>query len=282
MKMTKKFLIGAVALVAATLSLASCKMAAGEGKTEGDKWDLTMKVDGTDPEFVKAATDEASKTGKALYRRYWKQFSPSEKVAEIKTTVTLNSKEQTKPSSGKVISVTGLMFDLNVNATDNKKVDFNLIGVNPNTRKFYVERYTGVSKQTKESLDTTDGSLVATKVENLETSDHTKKDGWCDLTPKMISTKDGVTTCEVTISQDPDTKKYTVKLGTVTVATYDASKSIHTWTDTKTKKTYAVGGISCYGNVAVNTKLVANYHTEKTNVTGVLNADTDEDFVYNY
>lgn len=32
MKMTKKFLIGAVALVAATLSLASCKMAAGEGK----------------------------------------------------------------------------------------------------------------------------------------------------------------------------------------------------------------------------------------------------------
>ena len=277
MKMVKKILLGLVA-TAAVLALASCKMGAGEGETEGNKWDLTMTVDAT--ESAKTPLEEGK-----TYRRFWKQFSTSEKVAEITTTITIDMAEQVYTSGA---FVSGLIFDLNKNATDDKLVDFNLIGVNPNKKEFYVERYTGISKQDKESLDSSEGSLVSAlptpvAAKNLETVSWTGKEskkgsfGYA-LTDKMYSVSDkGVVTCVVTISQT--NKKYSVKLGDVTVAEYDASASTNTWSTKKDKKDveYAVGGIACYGNAGKGNKLVVNYTTDKETVTGKLEAEEIEE-----
>ena len=145
MKMVKKILLGTLAL-AAVLTFASCKMESGEGETDGNKWDLTMTVDAT--EDAKTPLAEGK-----VYRRLWKQFSSSEKVAEITTTITIDMNEGVYNEGA--ASVVGLIFDLNKNADNTDLVDFNLIGINPKTKAFYVERYTGIEKQSKEELDAT-------------------------------------------------------------------------------------------------------------------------------
>ena len=275
MKMVKKILLGLTA-AALVSSFAGCKMGAGEGDTEGSKWDLTMTVD---------ATDEAKNPlaeGK-VFRRFWKQFSTSEKVAEIATTITIYAADQVYDETNKPAFVSGLIFDLNKNADDSKKVDFNLIGVNPKTQKFYVERYVGISKQDAELYDgTLEQSDIAkangTTATDLELSTITKTKGWCALTDKMYKvSSDGVVTCVVTISQE--NKKYSVKLGDVTVAEYDASTSTNTAKIKKDKAEveYAVGGIACYGNAGKGNKLVVNYATEKDSVTGKLEAEEIEE-----
>ncbi len=230
----------------------------GEGDTDGSKWNLTMTVDATD-----SAKTELTKK----YRRYWKQFSRDEKCAEITTTLTLNLDECILPDGA--ASVAGFAFDYNKNTKDAKKVDFNLIGVNPKTQKFYVERYTGVSEPGSESLDT-DEKAISSNATDLETV--AKSSGWCNLTDKMYSRKDNVVTCVVKITQE--NKKYSVYLGDVKVAEYDASAS--TYTNTINKKDYAVGGILCYGNAEKGVKLIANYSTNKSDVTGKLMENIDE------
>ena len=274
MKMVKKILFGTLALAA--LTFAGCKMGAGEGETEGSKWDLTMTVDAT------AEAKNPLAEGK-VFRRFWKEFSTSEKVAEITTTITIDMAEQVYDETNKPAFVSGLIFDLNKNAEDSKKVDFNLIGVNPMTQKFYVERYVGISKQDAEMYDgdstqTDIAKANGTTAVNLELTSANKSGGWCALTDKMYSvSKEGVVTCVVTISQT--NKKYSVKLGDVTVAEYDASESTNTWSTKKDKKEveYAVGGIACYGNAGKGNKLVVNYATEKDSVTGKLEAEEIEE-----
>jgi hypothetical protein len=275
MKMVKKILLGLVA-TAAVLALASCKMGAGEGETEGNKWDLTMTVDAT------AEAKNPLAEGK-VFRRYWKEFSTSEKVAEITTTITINPADQVYDATKKPAFVSGLIFDLNKNADDSKKVDFNLIGVNPQTQKFYVERYVGISKQDAELYDgdSTQTDIAAangTTATSLELASAKKSGAWCALTDKMYKvSSDGVVTCVVTISQE--NKKYSVKLGDVTVAEYDASTSTNTAKIKKDKAEveYAVGGIACYGNAGKGNKLVVNYTTDKESVTGKLEAEEIEE-----
>lgn len=233
----------------------------GEGDTDGSKWNLTMTVDATD-----SAKTELTKK----YRRYWHQFSSNEKCAEITTTLTLNLDDCTL--SVEKASVVGFAFDYNINTKDKEKVDFNLIGVNPITQKFYVERYTGVSMQSSESLDTDEKALSSNATTNLELKSINKTSGWCDLTSNMYSIDGKVITCVVKITQE--NKKYSVYLGEVKVAEYDASAS--TYTNTINKKDYAVGGILCYGNAEKGVKLVANYSTNKNDVTGKLMENIDE------
>lgn len=259
MKLSKVLLSSAVLVAAMATMFVGCKADEdGEGDTDGSKWNLTMTVDATD-----SAKTELTKK----YRRYWHQFSSNEKCAEITTTLTLNLDDCTLPD-GKA-SVVGFAFDYNKNTKDDTKVDFNLIGVNPQTQKFYVERYTGVSKPGSESLDT-DETALSSNATNLETV--SKSSGWCTLTDKMYSIDEKVITCVVKITQE--NKKYSVYLGEVKVAEYDASAS--TYTNTINKKEYAVGGILCYGNAGKGVKLVANYSTNKSDVTGKLMENIDE------
>lgn len=271
MKLVRKTLLGLTAL-AVVIGLASCKMGAGEGDTKGNKWDLTMTVDAT----ANASTPLAS--GK-VFRRFWKQFSSSEKVAEITTTITIDPSQIVYPTDDTTPAcVIGLIFDLNKNAADTKKVDFNLIGVNPKTQKFYVERYVGITKQNDESYDgTLEESDIAkangTTATNLETV--TKAGGWCSLNTNMykLDSETGVITCPVKITQA--SKKYTVYLNDVKVAEYDASASTNV--DTIDDVEYAVGGIACYGNAGTGVKIVANYTTDKSSVTGKLEAEEIEE-----
>ncbi len=244
---------------------AGCKADSdGEGDIDGSKWDLTMTID---------ATDDSSTPLTTAYRRYWHEFSGNEACAEITTTITINT-DDCNLVSGKA-SVVGFAFDYNENATDKTKRDFNLIGVNPQTQKFYVERYCGVAKQAEDSLDTDKSTLEATSTSNLEVSSITKTGEWCNLTTDMYSLDETkkIITCVAKISQED--KKYSVYLGSVKVAEYDASDS------TKTKKIdgteYAVGGVLCYGNVGKGVKLVANYKTDKADVTGTLMENIDEE-----
>lgn len=266
MKLVRKTLLGLTAL-AVVIGLASCKMGAGEGDTDGNKWNLTMTVDTTDSEKPMA--------NGATYRRFWKQFSTSEKVAAIKTTVTIDPSACTLvPGSA---SVVGYIFDLNKNADDSNKVDFCLIGVNPQTAKFYTERYTGISKQNDELYDTTSNQLGPTGCNTdigVGSYRRTNLNSWNTLTDEMYSTDtDGVITCKIEIKQQD--KKYTVMLGSVKVAEYDASASTNV--DTIDDVEYAVGGIACYGNAGTGVKIVANYTTDKSSVTGKLEAEEIEE-----
>lgn len=270
MKLVRKTLLGLTAL-AVVMGLASCKMGAGEGDTKGNKWDLTMTIDATETASRPLAADK-------VFRRYWKQFSTSEKVAEITTTVTIDPTKIVYPTTSTSACVVGLIFDLNKNAEDNNKVDFNLIGVNPKTGKFYVERYTKISKQTDESYDgtATESDLAqaaGTTAINLETV--AKSGAWCTLTSSMYKTDadTGILTIPVKISQT--NKKYTVYLNNVKVAEYNASTSTNV--DTIKNVEYAVGGIACYGNAGKGVKIVANYTTDKSTVTGKLEAEEIEE-----
>lgn len=265
MKMVKKILLGLVA-TATVLSFAGCKMGSGEGDTKGNKWDLTMTVDGTENGSPKLEKN---------YRRFWKQFSSSEKVAALTTTLTINPKD-CKLVDGKA-SVIGLIFDLNKNEADAEKVDFCLIGLNPKRGKFYVERYTGISKQKNESLDTDDDQLGPTGSNadiGYGTWARTDISNWCTLNDKMYSKNtDGVMTCIVKITQE--NKKYSVYLGSEKVAEYNATSSKNT--DKIKDVEYAVGGIACYGNAGKGVKLVAKYETEKDSVIGKLEAEEIEE-----
>ena len=267
MKMVKKILLGlaAVSLIAGTVS---CKMGAGEGDVKGDKWDLTMTVDAT-PDAQKPIADENT------YRRYWKQFSTSEKVAEISTTITINTEDFVYPNITKAC-VVGYIFDCNKNTTDNKKVDFCLLGVNPMRQKFYVERYTNITKGDKEEYDVPETQKSLGASTDIGYGDYKREniDTWCSLNNKMYTvSEDGkIITCVVKITQE--NKKYSVYLGSVKVGEYDASES--TYVEKIDGTDYAVGGIACYGNAEKGVKLVANYKTEKDAVTGKLEAEEIE------
>ena len=263
-----KILMGAAALTA-VVGFAGCKFGAGEGETDGTKWNLTMTVDASDS--AKTALDKN-------YRRYWSSFSNNEKCAEITTTVTIDMNEWEIPESYSSASVVGLAFDVNnTEENDDSNKSFNLIGVNPIKQMFYVERYTGIPKDEAASLDTDEGSL-GKAVADLELSSMNKSSaGWCSLTDKMYTAvqedgKQPVITCVVKITQE--NKKYSVYLGDVKVAEYDASDS--KYTNTINEKEYAIGGIACYGNVGKGLKMTANYKTEKDAVTGKLAAEVAE------
>lgn len=262
MKLSKVLLSSAVLVAAMATMFVGCKADSdGEGDIDGSKWDRTMTIDAT----------ENSKTPlTSKYRRYWHEFSSNEACAEIKTTITINL-DECKFIAG-TTSVVGLAFDYNENTADKTKRDFNLIGVNPNTQKFYVERYTGIPKQSDETLDTNNSSLADGAV-NLELTSMNKNSGWCTLKDNMYSIDGKIITCVVKIKQE--NKKYSVYLGEEKVAEYDATAS------TKTKKInrteYAVGGILSYGNVGKGVKLVANYKTNKADVTGTLMENIDEE-----
>ena len=83
----------------------------------------------------------------------------------------------------------------------------------------------------------------------------------------------GAVSCPVKISQS--NKKYTVYLNNIKVAEYDAKDSVNI--DTLDNVEYAIGGIACYGNAGKGVKIVANYKSEKSSVTGKLEAEEIEE-----
>lgn len=260
MKMVKKIVLGLVA-TATILSFAGCKMGAGEGDTDGNKWDLTMTIDTTD---TKKPMAEGT-----TFRRYWEQISASENVAAIKTTITIDPAKCTYVDGTALVA--GLIFDLNKGTAD-KTVDFNLIGINPKKNNgkpsYYIERYEGVSSDKKKSGDTTD-SAIGTAVAPLPTM------SWTACTSNMYSVDaNGVISIVVTIKQE--NKKYSVYLGSTKIADYTSNRTTNLWKD-KNGTEYLSGGIACYGNAGAGNKIVANYKTDKDSVIGKLEAEEIEE-----
>ena len=272
MKLVRKTLLGLAAL-AVVMGLASCKFMSGKGDTDGTKWDLTMKVDGTKI----PSTVEPTSEGKGPYRRYWEEFSINEACAEIETTITFNS-DKCEYSNG--VATAGLIFDLN-KSDDGKTVDFNLIGISPSSG-YYVERYTSIPKGKAASGDSSDGSLGT--YEDLDGKAHSTTYitwGGTGKPSAPTANSDGNYVIKVKITQETP-KVYTVYINDVKVSKDTKMSEI---TPKKTKnlkkngveKTYAVGGIACYGSVVKNNKLNVTYHTEKDDVLGTLNAEEIEE-----
>jgi len=261
MKMVKKILLGTLA-VAAILSFAGCKMGAGDGDTDGNKWDLTMTIDTTDEKNPMAAG--------ATFRRFWEQISASEKVAGIKTTITIDPAKCVYQENTALVA--GLIFDLNDGAAA-KTVDFNLIGINPKRNngkpQYYIERYEGVSSDKKQSGDSSDGA-IGTAVAPLPDK------GWSNVPEGSYSVDaNGVMSFVITITQA--NKVYAVKIGDTAIATYTSERTDHTWKDPKTNVEYLSGGIACYGNAYTGNKIVANYKSDKDSVIGKLEAEEIEE-----
>ena len=261
MKMVKKILLGLTAS-ALIMGMVSCKMGEGEGETDGNKWDLTMTIDTTDPKKPMAANTQ--------YRRFWEQISASEKVAGIKTTITIDPSKCTYTDNTALVA--GLIFDLN-KGTDANTVDFNLIGINPKRNsgapQYYVERYEGVSNEKKKSGDTNDGS-IGSAVNPLPKMD------WENCTSSMYYTDaDGILTFIVTIKQTTP-KTYEIYLGNVKVKECTINRTTNVWKD-KNNVEYLSGGIACYGNASSGNKIVANYKSDKNSVLGKLEAEEIEE-----
>lgn len=263
MKMVKKILLG-LAAGALVLGFAGCKMDAGQGDTDGTKWDLTMTVDGTENAKKKMADD-------AKYRRYWEEFSGNEACAEIETTITVDTTNSVMDTG---VATAGLIFNLN-KSEDGEKVEFILVGLS--TAGYYVERYYDIPKGKAASLDTTESSLGSYESLDGKTGNY---HNW-NAQPPVDD--DGNYVFKVKVEQATP-KVYTVYINDTKVSVDEKMAGITPLKTAQIKKTgstekveYAVGGVACYGSVAKGNKLVVKYHTEKDAVTGRLEAEEIEE-----
>ena len=270
MKMVKKILLG-LAAGAVVIGLTSCADVAGTGKATGTKTNKTITVDGTDANLT---TD---------YRRYIKQLGGSEKVAEIETTITVDTKDCILTAKNDLNEDTyanvGFVFDMNKvwDSEKNKpKADNNgekyrdlvVFGFQPLNKKAYVEHYSNVNF--KEELDTNDRTVG--------TNDNSifGNGGWGAVTEGTDYTfEDGIYTLTVKVKQS--TKgTYDFYLGNKKLGSYKSSgKYVGTANDNA--EGFAVGEVGAYINCPKGTKVVAKYTTDKDSVTGKFEAEEIEE-----
>lgn len=276
----KKIIGLALALAAAALVFVGCSDETGGGETDGNKWELTMTINGT------ANVPTAVEGGKK-YRRFWKQLGTKNKVAGITTTITVDKDKYStsKNNSG----VVGLMFDYNDSAKDvygeGDRKDFYLIGFNFKRRtsgtpeaSYYIVRNEGVPYDKKESLDTNEddlvsetngakGAMVTKGATALDTDSYLAAGAWETLKSKYFV--DGTSKYKIVVSIRPslganglpDEKGYDVYFGK-TDGTFDKiftcdltaltnSGRVANKTEVTVGKTIynlPCGGIAVYGN----------------------------------
>lgn len=270
MKLVRKTLLG-LAAFAVVIGLTSCADLAGKGSATGTKSKKTITVDGTASSLTTA------------YRRYIKQIGSSEKIAAIKTTITIDKNDcilTAKNSSNEdTYANVGFIFDMNKtwDSTENKPTtdtsssklrDFVLFGFQPLNKKAYVEHYHDVNF--KEELDT-DETQVGAKDKNIFGNG-----SWASVTEGTDYTyEDGVYTLEITISQTT-LGTYEIKLGNRSLGTYTASGH-YTGTSADNAPGYAIGAVAGYVNCPKGTKVKATYTTDSKSVTGKFEAEEYEE-----
>ena len=302
MKLTKKLLLCTVAAVAAG-GLGGCGTQSGDGSTTGNKKNTTMTVDATDITAESKTTDGGTvgtNYTSTAGKRYWSQLGSSEKVQAITTTITIDKSESTYSYTYDTTNnitryaVVGYAFDMNEYKDDdgNKTYDFFLLGFRPETKKFYVERYTGISSKTTGVYTTnslgdyyylSDYSSSYSKTWEKATSDTLD---WKDATENTHYTvnDDGDIVIPVTIAQDA-AGTYVISLNGTEVAEYtyvadgeSNSLSSYSYTNHKTVSSsdnHLQGGVTVYGFAPYGTKVVATYETDTSSVTGTFNIDDD-------
>ncbi|MCH5295876.1 MAG: hypothetical protein J1F14_08280 [Treponema sp.] len=306
--------------------VSGCKDTFGDGDVSGKKWNKTMTVDATadatnaikvgdkiivsyngeDTDFVIA---DDSATGNDDYKlkntgkRYFTQISSGAKNQGIRTEIVINKANLKNTATGRT-AVVGLIFDMNeYKGADNKDVyDFSLVGINPENKKYYVERYTNVTKKaaadgvyskavsqlgksyylTSPSSNFTKWSAAATETGTPAASLPSLKDKWI--------VDDGETfTIGVDIKQE-EAGTYIVKLGKITSdakgkTTFEgdtvAEISVDSFGDTyenwsKDNAGYLQGEIAVYGFAPYGTKIEAQFNTGKTKAeSGEQDENTD-------
>lgn len=270
MKMVKKILLG-LAASAVVIGLTSCADVAGTGKATGTKTNKTITVDGTDS---KLTTD---------YRRYIKQLGSSEKVAEIETTITVDTNDcilsSTDANSNPTYANFGFVFDMNkvwdsetngpkADKNDEKYRDLVVFGFQPLMKRAYIEHYSNINF--KDELDTNDKS-VGKSDNNIFGNG-----GWAAVTEGTHYTlDDGVYTLNIKVKQA--TKgTYDFYLGGKKLGSYTASgKYVGTAKDNA--EGYAVGAVGAYINCPKGTKVKAKYETDSKSVTGKFEAEEIEE-----
>ena len=150
MKMTKKFLIGAVALVAAAM-FTSCGIKNDNAETSGTKTNKDVEVDATSATFK--------------YKRAVVQLGSLEQVQACTTTV------RYPKAYDDADNVIGFIFDLNYNKDDKGKdisdsYNFVLVGYNPSTEKWYADHLENVSMKANNG-QVNAGALLSEKKERI-------------------------------------------------------------------------------------------------------------------
>lgn len=270
MKMVKKILLG-MSAAAVIMSLVGCGDLAGVGRGSGTKEDKTITVDGT-------ASNLSTK-----YRRYIKQLGSSEKVAEITTTITVDTSKCTLQSTDSAGNPTyanvGFVFDMNkswntetnsatTDSTNSKLRDLVVFGFQPLNKRAYVEHYSNVNF--KDELDT-DDSAVGVRDRAIfgggswgavtENTDYTLANGVYTLVVSVKQTQKGI---------------YDFYLGNRKLGSYHAAGHFM-GTTADGAKDFAIGGVGAYVNCPKGTKVVAKYETEKSSVTGKFEAEEIEE-----
>lgn len=246
MKMTKKIFLGAVAVVA--FALVGCGF--GDAELSGNKWEKNVKLDATEESEVEYT-----------YSRAFKPLSTSKNCSAISTTIVVD-KENTIETAGGKNAVVGLAFDTHL-SEDGEFYDFVLVGVKPVDGKYYVERYTGVSKEAlKEDMKTKDTTIGGTYTEVVP-----EVGGWAATALTLEPNADGNKEWTITVTQDtPFT--YDIAINGNKVGSYEVADDDQVEGKLKSKGKQ-VGQVFVYGNAPKGTKFDATYTSDKEATVGL-------------
>lgn len=298
MKISKKIFLAAI--TAAAVAFVGCGMSEGDLDGKGSKWERTIKKDSTT-----VGVEEAS----PAYGRAFSQLGTGEKVQSIKTLVTVytdgidglvvdqgNGYYLQAPEGAKdggmvddkkvsaVHGVVGFLFDLHktkaeADAADGKSYkagdtlyDFIIVGYRPSDKGFYVERYENVPEGSMDDYVTSPSFGKATKYFTNTSSAAFEKVTY-DSAVTTEKTEDGenVHKFTVTIEQADENKgTYTIKIGDITVGTYEGTEN------SKDGTGYAIGGAGAYVNAPVGTIVKATFESDKKATVGLFAEPVEE------
>ena len=304
-----KKLMAVIAAAAVALTLVGCNF----GDTKG----LGAQQAGTKKNLTVSASNDG--TDGKLYKRGWKQLGTKESVQALETKITIDMSKVAgyAKSSGTgdnitwaagtaddynkaVAVVIGLIFDLHEtdlkedDATTGMKkgkyYDFVLIGYQPSTVSYYIERYENVPKGLfAEASNEGSFSALASYVKATGITDTVGTGKPAYITPSAADKAKIAKTATGKLPKseedgdnggttDVSLQEITVKITQETAGTYkiNLGDKDYTYSGTvKNDKGYCVGGAGYYINCPVGLAATANYNSKNDNTIG-LNVDEEE------
>ncbi len=278
-----------LAAAAVALTLVGCANF-GDAKATGTKWEKTFNLDAT-----KEKKDADGNVAKNV--RGFVALSTSKNCSKIETTITLPMKDaknipvvtEAGANQGHY-TVVGLAFDVHVTKDANNKefYDFVLLGVQPSTGYFYLEKYVNIAKDDlKEDMNTNQGTIGNAVYAAKESAVEAGKASWISLDGKgnstfassNIKTFDPATVTtdgySWTVSVTQDTAgTYVVKVGDKKLGEYTRALTDAEKADTK-HDGKAYGQVFMYGNAQAGTKINAKFKSNKEATAGLF-ADEEE------
>ena len=301
-----KKLMAVIAAAAVALTLVGCNF--------GDNKGLDAKAAGTKKNMTVSAANDG-KEGK-LYKRGWKQLGTKETVQALETKITIDMSKvagyakstgtgdnitwaaSTDTNDKAVAVVIGLIFDLHETelkaAKDGmeagKYYDFVLVGYQPASTSYYIERYENVPKGLfAEASNEGSFSKIATYVKATGITDTVGTGKPAYITPSAADKAKIAKTATGKLPKseedgdnggttDVSLQEITVKITQETAGTYkiNLGDKDYTYSGTvKNDKGYCVGGAGYYINCPVGLTATANYNSKNDNTIG-LNVDEEE------